>query len=498
MSNDNQPQYYTKRPVTIEAIEFTGDNELAIMNFVGKQLSVSKPPHRMEHDRDIPNEGYSILIPTLEGDMLAIRGDYIIKGVKGEFYPCKPDVFSLTYAASQPTGQQFTPEEITEITQLHFTKTRPGPLSDKIVNEMYGFEEGLTLGFKYADQQIAAIQKELDRLKGQLEDSEICKNISNTALAAEQEKTAALRGQLEDSELSRKMIQSALIEEQKKVLALREEAAKERRERADLQLENAVLSERVKELQVKLESHGRVITTKLKELDAKDARIRILQGQIDRWKYAYGDANRCHETKHIENEESKKQVIRLRDKLTIAISLLQGFPIAEPGDFSIGGKHHEWYCKRCDFLEDNGVLGTGLLGDTIPEREPPTLTAYQVAENIVDQYSRWRDYAAGALPTKGKVVGYGEDLIKQFQALETATLKKKIVAIQDELKEANEWNNTALLAQAELEAVKKERDEAMMLLDKCLQYPLAALENLQNEILDFKRDRLTNKPENNV
>lgn len=107
----NQPQPYTKRPVIIEAIEFTGDNELAIMNFVGKQLSVSKPPNRMEHDRDIPNEGYSILIPTLEGDMLAIRGDYIIKGVKGEFYPCKPDIFSLTYTANQPTGQQLTAEE---------------------------------------------------------------------------------------------------------------------------------------------------------------------------------------------------------------------------------------------------------------------------------------------------------------------------------------------------------------------------------------------------
>lgn len=38
-----------------------------------------------------------ILIPTLEGDMKALPGDYIIKGVKGEFYPCKPDIFELTY-----------------------------------------------------------------------------------------------------------------------------------------------------------------------------------------------------------------------------------------------------------------------------------------------------------------------------------------------------------------------------------------------------------------
>jgi len=38
-----------------------------------------------------------IRIPTLEGDMIALPGDYIIKGVKGEFYPCKPDIFEATY-----------------------------------------------------------------------------------------------------------------------------------------------------------------------------------------------------------------------------------------------------------------------------------------------------------------------------------------------------------------------------------------------------------------
>jgi hypothetical protein len=37
------------------------------------------------------------LIPTLEGDMKCSKGDYVIKGVKGEFYPCKPDIFELTY-----------------------------------------------------------------------------------------------------------------------------------------------------------------------------------------------------------------------------------------------------------------------------------------------------------------------------------------------------------------------------------------------------------------
>ncbi|MEI3611620.1 hypothetical protein [Pseudogracilibacillus sp. SO30301A] len=42
-------------------------------------------------------ERIGLVIPTLEGDMLAVENDYIIKGVNGEFYPCKPDIFEKTY-----------------------------------------------------------------------------------------------------------------------------------------------------------------------------------------------------------------------------------------------------------------------------------------------------------------------------------------------------------------------------------------------------------------
>lgn len=88
---------YKKRPVVIEAKQWDGGNATEIMLFVGKKLSVSTPPHGMELDLDIPKEGYSIVIPTLEGDMRAIRGDYIIKGIVGEFYPCKEAVFIDSY-----------------------------------------------------------------------------------------------------------------------------------------------------------------------------------------------------------------------------------------------------------------------------------------------------------------------------------------------------------------------------------------------------------------
>lgn len=97
---------FRKKPVVIEAKQFTGRNVSEIAFFMGTHpLQASVPPSSMEHDTDIPPEGYSIIIPTSEGNMRAIKGDYIIKGVKGEFYPCKPDIFELTY---EPVDEPIT------------------------------------------------------------------------------------------------------------------------------------------------------------------------------------------------------------------------------------------------------------------------------------------------------------------------------------------------------------------------------------------------------
>ena len=73
---------YIKKPVTIEAIQQLGTNLSEIDDFVGGSIA---------------NKGITLVIHTLEGDMEASIGDYIIKGVKGEFYPCKPDIFLATY-----------------------------------------------------------------------------------------------------------------------------------------------------------------------------------------------------------------------------------------------------------------------------------------------------------------------------------------------------------------------------------------------------------------
>jgi len=76
---------YRKKPVVIEAVQWTGGNVDEIKIFTGE-----KKFYHIENDN-------SLLIPTLEGDHKAIVGDWIIRGVQGEFYPCKPDIFEATY-----------------------------------------------------------------------------------------------------------------------------------------------------------------------------------------------------------------------------------------------------------------------------------------------------------------------------------------------------------------------------------------------------------------
>lgn len=80
---------FRKKPVVIEAEHFTSDNKDRCFNFV-----------TCNRYAEFDESGNPVLrIETLEGDMVASIGDWIIKGVKGEFYPCKPDIFEQTYEA---------------------------------------------------------------------------------------------------------------------------------------------------------------------------------------------------------------------------------------------------------------------------------------------------------------------------------------------------------------------------------------------------------------
>jgi hypothetical protein len=82
---------YRKKPVEIEAMQFTDKDKDRVYAWASSLQMNIEPTFR---------EGKPVLlIPTLEGEMIASIGDYIIKGVQGEFYPCKPDIFEQTYEA---------------------------------------------------------------------------------------------------------------------------------------------------------------------------------------------------------------------------------------------------------------------------------------------------------------------------------------------------------------------------------------------------------------
>ena len=83
---------YRKKPVVIEAAIFCGtlENAEQIIRWSNKEVS-------MTEDGILDR----LVIKTLEGEMTASVGDYIIRGVNGEFYPCKPDIFSKTYEEVQ-------------------------------------------------------------------------------------------------------------------------------------------------------------------------------------------------------------------------------------------------------------------------------------------------------------------------------------------------------------------------------------------------------------
>ena len=95
---------YRKKPVMVEAVQWTGENHAEMCEFID--------PEAFEI---IPRIG--LVIHTLEGDHHASPGDYIIKGVNGEFYPCKPDIFAKTYESSTLTqpNEPLTLEELREM-----------------------------------------------------------------------------------------------------------------------------------------------------------------------------------------------------------------------------------------------------------------------------------------------------------------------------------------------------------------------------------------------
>jgi len=81
---------YRKKPDVIEALQWTGEFDRNMSLFVGDKATIKGV-----------KEHFEMIIHTLEGDMTASVGDFIIKAVNGELYTCKPDIFEKTYEAAE-------------------------------------------------------------------------------------------------------------------------------------------------------------------------------------------------------------------------------------------------------------------------------------------------------------------------------------------------------------------------------------------------------------
>jgi hypothetical protein len=95
---------YRKKPVEIEAVQLRWDTWDEMCSFAGVGPEEDKPEgcyidaEGYTHDAPPSNDALlGLRIPTLEGTMLATEGDWVIKGIQGELYPCKPEIFEATY-----------------------------------------------------------------------------------------------------------------------------------------------------------------------------------------------------------------------------------------------------------------------------------------------------------------------------------------------------------------------------------------------------------------
>jgi len=90
---------YRKKPVVIEAVQWKGDNAIEVFAFVG----IGRIDFTNSHLGELS-------IDTLEGVMRASKGDFIIRGVEGELYPCKPEIFAATYEEVSDTTDNDIPQ----------------------------------------------------------------------------------------------------------------------------------------------------------------------------------------------------------------------------------------------------------------------------------------------------------------------------------------------------------------------------------------------------
>lgn len=93
------PRTFRKKPVEVEAMQLTTENAKDICDWMQSAHIMGYTPESHQ-GHGIGNDGV-VLIDTREGQMTADIGDWVIRGVHGEFYPCKPDIFADTYEVAE-------------------------------------------------------------------------------------------------------------------------------------------------------------------------------------------------------------------------------------------------------------------------------------------------------------------------------------------------------------------------------------------------------------
>lgn len=169
MNKSNQQpidsKLFRKIPALVRAVQWKGDNRMEIEQFVGQPLQCHVPPAVMEKELNIPNQGYTIIIPTREGNLTALRMDWIIEGVSDEhgkhYWVNKPDYFKKAY---EPVGSTIDSKE-GEIPEL-FETEEDALLYLKQTMQAYRHE------LIAARQQISDQGREISQLQERLKEAE--------------------------------------------------------------------------------------------------------------------------------------------------------------------------------------------------------------------------------------------------------------------------------------------------------------------------------------
>ena len=88
---------FRKKPIVIEALEWDGSHHRGMFEFLGGSSDQAISGYGNHFYIDHSKVEGGLILKTLEGEHKASIGDYVIKGISGEYYPCKPDIFKATY-----------------------------------------------------------------------------------------------------------------------------------------------------------------------------------------------------------------------------------------------------------------------------------------------------------------------------------------------------------------------------------------------------------------